>query len=69
MGGLASEKVRWAESVKRFKVEEETLAGDILLIASYLSYVGCFSRSYRIDMLKKWLNFLEPLEVSKHIFI
>ena len=52
VGGLASEKVRWAESVQKFKEEEKTLAGDVLLTASYFSYVGCFGRSYRIDLLE-----------------
>lgn len=65
MGGLASEKVRWAESVQKFKEEEKTLAGDVLLTASYLSYVGCFGRSYRIDLLEQqWLKFLSAQEVN-----
>lgn len=64
VGGLASEKVRWAESVQLFKEEEKTLAGDVLVTASYLSYVGCFSRSYRNDMLNNWLKFLISLEVG-----
>ena len=64
VGGLASEKVRWAESVQKFKEEEKTLAGDVLLTASYLSYVGCFGRSYRIDLLEQqWLKFLQTQEV------
>lgn len=64
VGGLASEKIRWAESVQMFKEEETTLAGDVLVTASYLSYVGCFSRSYRKDMLhNQWLPFLTHLEV------
>lgn len=65
VGGLASEKVRWAESVEKFKQEEMTLAGDVLLTASYLSYVGCFGKSYRVDLLEnKWLEFLKSLDVS-----
>lgn len=64
VGGLASEKVRWAESVQEFRKEELTLAGDVLLTSSYLSYVGCFSRSYRLDMLEnKWMPFLNALDV------
>ena len=65
MGGLASEKIRWAESVEVFKQDEKTLAGDVLVTASYLSYVGCFSRSYRNNLLhNKWMNFFKSLEVS-----
>lgn len=64
VGGLASEKVRWAESVHTFRQEELTLAGDVLLTSSYLSYVGCFGRSYRLDMLEnKWMPFLNSLDV------
>ena len=40
-------------------------AGDLLLTASYLSYVGCFTRSYREDLLNnKWIPFLKTLEVG-----
>lgn len=70
VGGLASEKVRWAESVQKFKEEEKTLAGDVLLTASYLSYVGCFGRSYRIDMLEQqWLKFLSTQEVNCSVWL
>ena len=38
-------------------------AGDILLTAAYLSYVGCFSRQYREDLLQmKWMPFLKSLD-------
>ena len=64
VGGLASEKVRWAESIEMFKQEEKTLAGDVLLTSSYLSYVGCFGRNYRTDLLEaKWMEFLKTLQV------
>ena len=64
VGGLASEKVRWAESVQKFKEEEKTLPGDVLLTTAYLSYVGCFTKSYRNDLLEdKWQQFLSKLEV------
>lgn len=36
VGGLASENVRWADSIKDFRKQELTLPGDVLLItASY----------------------------------
>lgn len=68
VGGLASEKVRWADSVEEFKQEELTLAGDVLLTSSYLSYVGCFGRSYRLDLLEnKWMPFLTSLNVCIYV--
>lgn len=70
VGGLASEKVRWAESVQKFKEEEKTLPGDVLLTTAYLSYVGCFSKSYRNDLLEnKWQPFLSKLEVCKCVCV
>lgn len=33
IGGLASEKVRWGEAVAKFKEQETTLTGDVLLAA------------------------------------
>ncbi len=34
-----------------------TLAGDVLLTSSYLSYVGCFGRNYRTYLLEtKWMS-------------
>ena len=66
VGGLASEKVRWSESVEKFREEEKTLPGDVLLTASYLSYVGCFGKSYRTELLEsKWMPFLKSLEVRR----
>ena len=66
VGGLASEKVRWGESVTRMKIEEKTLAGDVLMTASYLSYVGCFSRNYRVELIiEKWMPFLKSLQVCE----
>ena len=70
VGGLASEKVRWAEAVEKFKQDEKTLAGDVLLTSSYLSYVGCFGRYYRIELLEnKWMPYLGSLEVHMYVHI
>ena len=60
--------MRWAESVEQFKEEEMMLAGDVLLTASYLSYVGCFDKPYRIQLLEgKWISFLNTLDVSVYM--
>lgn len=41
----------------------ETLPGDVLLITAFISYVGCFTKSYRQDLLhKQWLPFLKTIE-------
>uniref|UniRef100_A0A8D9BW96 Dynein beta chain, ciliary n=3 Tax=Cacopsylla melanoneura TaxID=428564 RepID=A0A8D9BW96_9HEMI len=56
VNGLASENVRWRESVLILQQSSLTLPGDILLVTAFVSYVGCFTRSYRLDLLDKfWL--------------
>ncbi|KAK0086060.1 hypothetical protein PV325_003945 [Microctonus aethiopoides] len=63
VGGLASENVRWADSVADLMHQGETLPGDVLLITAFISYVGCFTKSYRQDLLhKQWLPFLKTIE-------
>lgn len=44
VGGLASENVRWAESIANFRENEKTLPGDVLLTTAFVSYVGCFTK-------------------------
>ncbi len=62
VGGLASENVRWAESVQAFKEQEKTVPGDVLLVTAFLSYSGCFTKQYRMDLMEKsWLPFLATL--------
>ena len=64
VGGLASENVRWAESVSAFREQETTLPGDVLLITAFVSYVGCFTKQYRLDLQEKcWLPFLKTLSI------
>ncbi|XP_077869744.1 dynein beta chain, ciliary-like [Saccoglossus kowalevskii] len=63
VGGLASENVRWAESVSNFKEQEKTLPGDVLLITAFVSYIGCFTKPYRLDLIDdKWLPHLKGLK-------
>lgn len=63
IGGLASENIRWAEAVDRFKIQAETVPGDVLLVSAFLSYVGCFTKQYRVDLMDKhWVPFLKALK-------
>lgn len=63
VGGLASENVRWAESIKEYRVNEKTLPGDTLMITAFVSYVGCFTKRYRTELLDNcWLPYLKGLK-------
>ncbi|KAJ8318719.1 LOW QUALITY PROTEIN: hypothetical protein KUTeg_003810 [Tegillarca granosa] len=63
VGGLASENVRWADSISQYREQEKTLPGDTLLITAFVSYLGCFTKQYRVDLQEKhWLPFLKGLK-------
>ncbi|KAJ1516905.1 hypothetical protein HMI54_007793 [Coelomomyces lativittatus] len=65
VGGLASEKVRWSAAVGKFKEQQKTLAGDVLLASAFISYVGCFSKKYRTELIEeKWLPYLKSSETG-----
>ncbi|ESO12478.1 hypothetical protein HELRODRAFT_155577 [Helobdella robusta] len=66
VSGLTSENDRWTEQVKHFRRQETTLAGDMLLVAAFISYIGCFTKQYRLMLIEKhWIPFLtDKLEVS-----
>lgn len=62
VGGLASENVRWGKQVEQYKLEELTLPGDVLVTVAFLSYVGCFTKPYRLALMDThWLPFLATL--------
>uniref|UniRef100_A0A8C5X999 Dynein axonemal heavy chain 17 n=2 Tax=Malurus TaxID=55806 RepID=A0A8C5X999_9PASS len=52
VGGLASENVRWAESVEDLREQEKTLCGDVLLVSAFVSYIGYFTKKYRAELLE-----------------
>ncbi|XP_066581161.1 dynein beta chain, ciliary [Prorops nasuta] len=63
VGGLASENVRWADLVSNFLQQATTLPGDVLLVTAFISYVGCFTKQFRQDLLnKQWFPFIQSME-------
>ncbi|XP_061912443.1 dynein heavy chain 9, axonemal isoform X3 [Entelurus aequoreus] len=64
VGGLASENVRWAEAIKNFREQERTLCGDVLLITAFISYLGYFTKPYRLRLMDEtWRPYLSQLTV------
>ncbi|KAJ8288109.1 hypothetical protein COCON_G00007680 [Conger conger] len=62
--GLEAENVRWTQAVQQFQAQQQTLCGDVLLTAAFLSYVGFFSHRYRQELLQAtWIPFLQSQEV------
>eukprot|EP01029_Cantina_marsupialis_P031992 TRINITY_DN941_c0_g1_i4.p1 TRINITY_DN941_c0_g1~~TRINITY_DN941_c0_g1_i4.p1 ORF type:complete len:2679 (+),score=890.45 TRINITY_DN941_c0_g1_i4:109-8145(+) len=56
VGGLSDEKERWSVEVDSLNEKEECLVGDVLLSASFLSYLGPFPSAMRETLWKDgWL--------------
>lgn len=65
VGGLASENIRWAESVENFRSQGATLCGDVLLISAFVSYVGYFTKKYRNELMERfWIPYINQLKVG-----
>ncbi|XP_069810981.1 dynein axonemal heavy chain 8 isoform X3 [Dendropsophus ebraccatus] len=55
--GLSGEKARWTEQSKVMKAQVDRLAGDVLVVAAFLSYCGPFNQSFRSLLLKDvWIK-------------
>ena len=51
MAALGSEQARWALNVQQMKADANLLAGDVLVAASFVSYVGCFNKAFRNKLM------------------
>lgn len=57
---LGSESVRWTLELEQLQQRADTLACDVLIAASFVSYIGAFTKPFR-DLLisEKWIPFLK----------
>lgn len=63
VNGLASEKDRWMDSIEKYKEQITKLAGDVLQISCFLSYVGGFTTTYRYDLQHNfWANKMKSIQ-------
>ncbi|CAB0031813.1 unnamed protein product [Trichogramma brassicae] len=60
---LADEEVRWIEEMKEFEKQMACIAGDTLVAAGGLAYLGAFTSFYRELLLTTWLENCEKLEI------
>lgn len=63
VGGLAAEKSRWIQNAQRYRESALTIPGDMLLVTAFVSYLGCFTKRYRIELLEQiWIPHLRALD-------
>ena len=64
VSGLASENVRWGNEVEDLKAKKISLIGDVLLAASFVSYIGAFDAPLRDNLWRNlWLEDLVSREI------
>ncbi|KAE9123159.1 Dynein alpha chain, flagellar outer arm [Phytophthora fragariae] len=63
---LGSESERWTHELEQLRASAELLVCDVVIAASFVSYVGAFTKPFR-DLLinDKWLPFLRKLLTEK----
>lgn len=61
--GLASEGVRWRESVVIIDSQIQELVGDVFLAAACVSYYGAFTGSYREGLVELWQKKVRDMKI------
>eukprot|EP00736_Rhodelphis_marinus_P005351 Rmarinus@m.11280 len=61
--GLASEKLRWQDTLTKMRENEKHLVGNTLLVAAFVSFSGIFTTRPRATLLDKWRKFLESADI------
>ncbi|XP_072203968.1 dynein axonemal heavy chain 1 [Excalfactoria chinensis] len=56
INSLADEKVRWKDAVENLDYKINNIAGDVLLAAGFVAYLGPFTGHYRVALCKEWLS-------------
>lgn len=56
---------RWSATVVNLKESGVMLPGDVLLVTAFISYVGCFMRRYRMQLINDdWVPTLAKSNVK-----
>lgn len=61
-----SEKERWSQAIVQYHKQQKTLCGDVLITSAFVSYMGYFTRQYRVELLNNsWIPFLQSQKVRQ----
>lgn len=60
---LASEQIRWGESVEKFDEELKNLVGDVFVASACIAYYGAFTNHYRQVLVNGWVARCIELEI------
>ncbi|KAJ3343280.1 Dynein heavy chain 7, axonemal [Gonapodya sp. JEL0774] len=63
LGGLGGEQQRWTDVSKSLTSTYFYLTGDVLIAAGYVAYLGAFTKTYRKDAVKEWVEFCKAQRI------
>ncbi|XP_042305771.1 dynein axonemal heavy chain 1 isoform X2 [Sceloporus undulatus] len=63
INGLADERVRWQETVQNLDYMINNIAGDVLVSAGFIAYLGPFTGHYRTALCEEWISQLDTYNV------
>ena len=63
IGGLADEKIRWAETVEKLTNDLIAVTGDVLLSSGCIAYLAAFTGEYRAELMAEWNEHLKSNNV------
>lgn len=61
--GLSGEKTRWEAQIIDLDEQFQTLIGDSILAAAFMSYCGPFPSEYRDNLISSWITMVESYEI------
>jgi dynein heavy chain len=65
---LGSEGSRWSTGIQTLAGKRDLIVGDSLMAAAFISYIGPFTKEFRVDLvMNEWLPFLQTAVVGKSI--
>ncbi|KAM9758655.1 dynein axonemal heavy chain 1 [Menidia menidia] len=63
LGGLAEEEALWTKKAESLESMVKNFAGDALLCAGYVAYLGPFTGEYRAAVAGEWLHLFKDLSI------
>ena len=63
LGGLGGEKIRWTQTAKDLASLFGNVAGDVLVSAGVVAYLGPFTADFRMEQIAEWVKGCQDLEI------
>lgn len=68
LDSLSAERSRWAANIKEFEARKDSLPGDVLISAAFISYSGFYDQQIRKQLQSTWSNFMTKSGIAYQKF-